>query len=110
MEINIEKEETREENEKRWTEHAEEWLVGRKIVKVQYMIDSDANHAGWYRRPIMLVLDDGTLIYPQSDDEGNDGGALMCQAKVGKMIGKDFPSDWTILPVLDVNLLDREND
>jgi len=47
-------------------------------------------------------LDDGTIVCPQSDDEGNNGGALMCEAKDGNMIGEDFPSDWTILPVLDV--------
>ena len=103
MEIKQEKkEETREENEERWTKHAEEWLVGRKIVKVQYMTDKNANEAMWYSRPIILVLDDGTIICPQSDDEGNDGGALMCETKDGKMIGEEFPSDWTILPVLDV--------
>lgn len=103
MEIKQEKkEETREENEERWTKHAEEWLVGRKIVRVQYMTDKNANEAMWYSRPIILVLDDGTIICPQSDDEGNNGGALMCETKDGKMIGKEFPTDWTILPVLDV--------
>ena len=27
-------------------------------------------------RPITFILDDGTRIIPQSDDEGNNGGAL----------------------------------
>jgi hypothetical protein len=30
----------------------------------------------WYNRPLCILLDDGTWIIPQSDDEGNDGGAL----------------------------------
>ena len=30
----------------------------------------------WGNRPICLQLDDGSWIYPQMDDEGNDGGAL----------------------------------
>jgi len=84
--------ETRKENEERWTKHAEEWLVGRKIVKVQYMTDKNAEESMWYRRPIILVLDDGTIVCPQSDDEGNNGGALMCEST----------GDWTILPLLDV--------
>lgn len=87
-----ENKETRKENEERWTKHAEEWLVGRKIVKVQYMTDKNAEESMWYRRPILLVLDDGTIVYPQSDDEGNNGGALTCEST----------GDWTILPVLDV--------
>jgi hypothetical protein len=66
------------------------------------MTDKNANEAMWYSRPIILVLDDGTIICPQSDDEGNNGGALMCETKDGKMIGEEFPTDWTILPVLDV--------
>ena len=32
---------------------------------------------GWHKRPIILILDDGTEIIPQMDDEGNDGGALL---------------------------------
>ena len=30
----------------------------------------------WNNRPITFVLDDGTRIIAQMDDEGNDGGVL----------------------------------
>ena len=51
-------------------------MIGKKIVKVQYMTKKNAGDLG-YQRPLMLKLDDGSLIFPQADDEGNDGGALV---------------------------------
>jgi len=30
----------------------------------------------WYKRPITIHLEDGTILLPQMDDEGNDGGAI----------------------------------
>ena len=61
---------------KKWTEFAKKRLVGKKIVSVEYMSSKEIENIGWYKRPICLGLDDGTWIYPQMDDEGNDGGAL----------------------------------
>jgi hypothetical protein len=43
------------------------------------MGDRDVEALGWDRSAVMLVLDDGTLLYPSSDDEGNDAGALFIQ-------------------------------
>ena len=40
------------------------------------MSKKDAEELGWYKRPLMLMLENGTWIIPQQDDEGNDGGAL----------------------------------
>lgn len=65
-----------DETEKRWTKIAADLLVGRRIVLVRYMKEQEAQDMGWGGRPIVLVLDDGNLIYPSMDDEGNDGGAL----------------------------------
>jgi hypothetical protein len=31
---------------------------------------------GWYERCVVMILDDGNMIYPSSDDEGNNAGAL----------------------------------
>ena len=61
---------------KKWTEFAKKRLIGKKIVSVEYMTGQEINNLGWYCRPICLKLDDGTWIYPQRDDEGNDGGVL----------------------------------
>jgi hypothetical protein len=46
---------------------------------------------GWYNKCVVIVLDDGTLVYPSKDDEGNDAGALFYQ--------KDDTDDY-VLPVL----------
>jgi len=59
-----------------WVKEAEEQLLGRKIVRVRYMTAEEAQDMDWYCRPVVMVLDDGNLIYPSCDDEGNNGGAL----------------------------------
>lgn len=64
------------ETEKECTKEAKKVLVGRKIVGVRYLDDEEMEHMGWYKRPIMFQLDNGTLCFVSCDDEGNDGGAL----------------------------------
>jgi hypothetical protein len=56
-------------------------LQGRKIVDARYMTQKEADQMGWYSRPLVLILDDGNLLYPSADDEGNDGGALFTNDK-----------------------------
>lgn len=63
-------------SEKYWTKKARDLLVGRQIVRVDYMDEATATEYGWYSRPVVLLLDDGTFLVPSSDDEGNDGGAI----------------------------------
>lgn len=67
---------TNEEIEKRWNELAEHLLKGKKIVSVRYMNEQEKEMLGWHNRCVIIVLDDGTAIYPSRDDEGNDAGAL----------------------------------
>ena len=59
-----------------WAAIAAKQLVGRKIVACFYMTAEDAEAVGFHQRPIVLRLDDGNIIYPSRDDEGNDAGAL----------------------------------
>jgi hypothetical protein len=40
------------------------------------MTKEEMEGLGWYNRPVVMVLDDGNIIYPSADDEGNNGGAL----------------------------------
>ena len=61
---------------KQWTEVASSLLLNRKIVKVRYMNQSEADEMGWYSRPVAFLLDNGVWIFPSADDEGNNGGAL----------------------------------
>ena len=59
-----------------WTDYVSKELVGKKIIKVEYMSSREAEESMWYSRPLCFQLDDGTWVYPMRDDEGNDGGAL----------------------------------
>jgi hypothetical protein len=52
-------------------------LIGRKIVNVRHLNPEECESFGWYKSPLALWLDDGTILIPQSDDEGNDGGAML---------------------------------
>ena len=79
-----------EQVEPYWTKEARKRLEGRTIKSVSYMTEEEAAKSGWTKRAVVIELDDGTIIWPSQDDEGNDAGALFGQVK-----GKDF-----ILPVL----------
>jgi len=59
-----------------WTDIAKQQLLNRKIVDVRYLSEEEAENLGWTQRSVVMVLDDGNMIYPSSDDEGNDAGAL----------------------------------
>jgi len=54
-------------------------LVGRTIVGVRYLDDAEAGLLGIDHHPVCLMLDDGALLWPMADDEGNDAGALFIQ-------------------------------
>jgi len=77
--------------EKTWTDYAKERLVGKKIKRVRYLSHEEAEHMDWYSRPIVIELNDGSLILPSCDDEGNNGGAMFGQSNQG--------DDWTF-PVI----------
>ncbi len=67
--------------EKRWTAYAEEHLKGRKIKHVRYMTRAETNLLGWYSRPLVMVLDNDTVLYLSADDEGNNGGVMFGQTE-----------------------------
>jgi hypothetical protein len=66
---------------KQWNSQARDVLVGRTITKVMYMNDTWAEQLGF--DAYMLQLDNGTIIIPMRDDEGNDGGAVQYLTKEG---------------------------
>lgn len=61
---------------KEWNEAAKKLLVGKKIVKVGYLLKEETEGLGWMYSSLAIELDDGTVIWPSRDDEGNDAGAL----------------------------------
>lgn len=64
-----------------WTGVAKKQLLNRKIVDVRYLRTDEMEDLGWDQRCVVIVLDDGNMIYPSQDDEGNGAGALFtCNA------------------------------
>lgn len=61
----------------KYIEEIVESLVGKKIKHIRYMSDEEMEKFGWSKRPIIILIEGGTLIIPQSDDEGNEGGAMI---------------------------------
>ena len=66
-----------------WNNTARKYLLGRKIIRVEYMTKEDLDDLYWYKRPVAFKLDSGLWCYPSQDDEGNDGGALFMNNKEG---------------------------
>ena len=52
-------------------------LKGKTIKKVAPLSPVTADLMGWYKIPWVIEFTDGTVLIPQSDDEGNDGGAML---------------------------------
>ena len=65
----------------KWKSAARKALVGRRIVGVDYLTAEETGEMMWSNSAVVLILDDGTALYPMSDDEGNDAGALATNKK-----------------------------
>jgi hypothetical protein len=68
----------RKKLQKLWEDTARKALEGKTITRVRYMTDDEAKGIGWgYQgRAVMLILDDGSMVLPSVDPEGNGPGAL----------------------------------
>jgi len=67
------------DKENYWVEKAQSVLLNRKIIEVRYLTEKEMEMLGWYKRAVVFLLDDGTIVYPSKDDEGNNAGALFYQ-------------------------------
>ena len=77
---------TVEELRARWGRDAHEKLVGRKIVAVRYMSEAEVDGLQWYgRAAVVIQLDNGVILFPSQDDEGNGPGAVFTSMQ-------DFPT------------------
>ena len=67
------------ENEPPHIKHSREFkhLIGRTIKEVRYLTPIECANFGWNKSSLAMFLSDGTIMIPQCDDEGNDGGAMM---------------------------------
>ena len=66
---------------KYWTDKVDKYLVGRTIVKVEYIPKEEVEEYLWSNTPIAIHLNDGGILIPSMDDEGNDGGAILTNYK-----------------------------
>ena len=48
-----------------WTKRVEKFLLGQKIVKVEYMSEKDADDMDWASRPIQILLSNGIWLTPR---------------------------------------------
>lgn len=71
----------REEMLKHWNDYAREHLVGRTIRAASYMSSQEQDSQDWNASALVIELDNGTIIYPMADDEGNAPGALIGSTK-----------------------------
>lgn len=55
------------------------FLEGKKIKRVYQMSEADAEALAWYNKPFVIEFTDGSILIPQRDNEGNDGGAVWYQ-------------------------------
>ncbi len=63
-------------------------LVGRKITSVRYMTDKEQQSFGWYKKAVVITLDDGSVMFPMSDDEGNDAGVIQVFGNESKTLSQ----------------------
>ena len=62
---------------KSWNNRMTKALVGKKIAKARYMSSKETKESGWSKSPLLIELDDGTVIIPLQDVEGYDGGSVV---------------------------------
>ena len=72
---------TNDELSKAWQKKIEKHLLGKSIIKVEYMSEKDSEEQGWTNRPIQILLNNGVWLTMTSDNEGNSGGAIHTNIK-----------------------------
>ena len=71
---------------------AENWPRGRTITGIRLMTRAELEAEGWTTdrygdRAVAVVLDDGSLLYPSCDPEGNGPGSLFGKTADGTPVG-----------------------
>ena len=70
--------------DKAHNEKFQKLLIGKTISRCSYMTKKEAEDFGCYKRPLIIEFTDGSMLIPQMDDEGNDGGAVIYEDVPGK--------------------------
>lgn len=72
---------SRKDLHKKWSKISSDLLKGKTVAGVRYMTDEEVESFGWYKCAPIVLFTDGSALIPQSDDEGNDSGALFVHTK-----------------------------
>jgi len=57
-------------------ENIKKAIVGKTIKDVRYMTDAELKENDWHEAGIVLILEDGHILYPLSDNYEESPGAL----------------------------------
>lgn len=74
-------------------ELANKLLVGKKIKQIRYASQEELEDMMWDGDLVIFEMEDGTLFYPSSDEEGNGPGTIFLQEGVsleGPMLFHQF--------------------
>ena len=68
---------------KLWGDRANKLLKGLVVKKVEYLSKDEMAHEfdWWSNATIKITFTNGLTLVPSSDDEGNDAGAILTNAK-----------------------------
>ena len=70
-----------DEKIKKWEDRCSAVLVGKTIKSVRYQYTCEKKDMGWSKKSLVIFFTDGSYIFPSSDDEGNNAGALFTSFK-----------------------------
>ena len=59
----------------KWADQAKKILMGKTITNVRYLTDDELEDFGWDESCLAIFLNDGGIVFPSADDEGNRAGA-----------------------------------
>lgn len=62
--------------EKDLLKKAKKQMLGRTITNIRYMSEQECNNNMWDKRGVVIELDDGNILYPMCDEEGNNSGVI----------------------------------
>lgn len=66
----------------KWNDLVNKHLVGKTIVKVKWLNPKESEKIfGWEQQPCEIHLNDGTILTPSADDEGNEAGSIFTNLK-----------------------------
>lgn len=76
-------------------------LRGCKIKDIRPMTAAELEENGWDdpgmgAKPMVIVLSDGTLLYPSCDSEGNAPGVLFFRMMAGKEVCNGCLQLWSV--------------